>query len=251
MWSITLQAASPDLGGWKLGSEYHHVQEAASVLARVQWNKWACFFFGTASGHATGLVSSVLHFTGFTTGSQGRDEVSAAVLEVTFPKSPFWVNTFHYRCVWSWENWWKGHSHLQWSNTGVWLLWVRCVCSSAGQTQLWASKSPHETPQNKREGMDYRQTERNSEAFIQFKLETSCFLSEPSKCFVSLELSNLDMSEITVSGPCSSLKFSVISLSDLIVDKGMTLRFPEVELPGPMAMQELKGKSLEGEEKHF
>lgn len=57
-----------------------------------------------------------------------------------------------------------------------------------------------------------------------------------------------NMSETTVSGPCSSLKFSVIWLPDLIVDKGMILRrCPEVELPGPVAMQELKGKSLEGE----
>lgn len=58
------------------------------------------------------------------------------------------------------------------------------------------------------------------------------------------------MSETTVSGPCSSLKFSVVWLSDLIVDKGVMLRrSPEVELPGPVAKQELKGKSLEGEEK--
>lgn len=66
-----------------------------------------------------------------------------------------------------------------------------------------------------------------------------------------LGLNNLDMSETTVSGPCSSLKFSVIWLSGLIVDKVMTLRRSrEVELPGPVAMQELplKGKSLEGEE---
>lgn len=60
-----------------------------------------------------------------------------------------------------------------------------------------------------------------------------------------LELRDLDVSETTFPGPCSSLKFSAIWLSDLIVhkDKGMSLRSShEMDMLGPVqpcAMQEL------------
>lgn len=146
MQSITLQAASPNLGGWKLGSEYHRVQEAAPVLARVQWKKWACFFWHSfGSCYMAGFLC-LAFFRALHQVPRGF-QLPAAGLWVTLPKSLFWVNTFHYRCVWPWENWWK------WSNEGMWLLWVRGVCSPAGETWLQASTSPHETPKQKREGM--------------------------------------------------------------------------------------------------
>lgn len=66
--------------------EHSGISGLAFFLAQLQvmlqgWFPQSCILQGLASG------------------SQGRDEVPAAVLGVMFPKSPFWVNTFHYRCV--------------------------------------------------------------------------------------------------------------------------------------------------------
>lgn len=247
MRSIRLQAASPDLAGWKLGREYHHVQEAAPVRARVQWNKWACFFCHSfRSCYMAGFLS-LAFFTALHQVPRGFQEEMGFLLQSfgSHCQSPFsgWISSI--TGVYDHEK-----IGLQWSNTEVWLLWVRGVCSPAGGTWPQASTSPHETPKRKERALasiKLRGTQKLS--FSSNWKQVVSVLNHRSVLF--LELSNLDASETTVSGPWSSLKFSVICLCDLIVDKGVALRRPpEVELPGPVAMQELpvKGKSLEGEE---
>lgn len=61
IWTITLQAPSPDLGGRRLGSESHHVQEAAPAPAKVQWNE--LLFLTQLQVVAHRWVSSILNFS--------------------------------------------------------------------------------------------------------------------------------------------------------------------------------------------
>lgn len=204
--------------------------------------------FVTASDHATWLVSSVLHFSRpyikFPGASRRRWDSCCNPLG-HIAKVPFLGESLPLQvCMIMRKLVSSGATQ-------------KCDCCESGVCAAQLGRHGHRQAQAL-----MRHQSRKERALASIKLRGSQRLSFSSnwkqvvsvlnhRSVLFLELSNLDASETTVSGPWSSLKFSVICLCDLIVDKGVAFRrLPEVELPGPMAMQELpvKGKSLEGEE---
>lgn len=180
MWSITFQAASPNLGGWKLGSEYHHVQEAVLVLARVQWNKWVCFFWHSfRSCYMAGFLS-LAFFRALHQVPRGfQDEWDSCCSPLGYiAKIPFLSEHLPFQVCVIMRKFVEGvfPSPVE-QHRSVIAVSQACVQLSWWDTAIGKQEPSWDTTAEK--------TGHGLMAFIQFKLETNCFSSEPLKCFVS------------------------------------------------------------------
>lgn len=122
--------------------------------------------------------------------------------------------------------WSKSCTQLQWGDTGMWLC-GSCVHAAQLVSHSYCIKAQARMRHQSRKESAWTNVKLRRSQRFWFRSnwkQVVLILNNPNILF--LELSDLDMSETTFSGLCSSLRFSAIWLSDLIVykDKGMILR---------------------------